>query len=73
MSDTTRDITEGAPELETDDQGTVVLFTPRTAAALDWLRTEVHTEGWQWLGTSLAVDRRFAEGLIIAAHSEGLL
>lgn len=62
-----------APDVTVNDQGTVVAFTLNTEAATDWVREEVLTEPWQWLGMStFAVDHRYAELLIEAMRASGL-
>jgi len=53
------------------DEGSVWLFIPKTARALKFLRTEVQSEPWQWLGGNLAVEHRYAEGLISLLEEEG--
>ncbi|MSR36385.1 MAG: hypothetical protein EXR95_07045 [Gemmatimonadetes bacterium] len=54
------------------DEGTIVVLTPRTPAALDWFKEHVKSEPWQWLGGGVAVDRRFAGSLVEVARLEGL-
>jgi hypothetical protein len=54
------------------DEGTVVVFTPNTEAANDFLHNMLQTEPRMWLGESLAVDHRMARGVIDGAENEGL-
>jgi len=50
------------------DQGSVVGFTPHSGKAWVWFEENVQSEGWQWMGTTLWVDHRFALPLL-----EGLM
>jgi hypothetical protein len=53
------------------DEGSVVLITPLTKKAQRWMRENVESESWQWLGGGLGVDSRYADQLI-SAMSEAL-
>jgi len=53
-------------------EGTLVTFTPETDEARRFFREEVCSEGWQWLGPTLAVDHRLASDLVEAAEEAGL-
>ena len=50
--------------------GTIVLFTPQTGKAKAWMDRNVHSEGYQWIGGTLAVGHRYArplaEGIVAA-------
>lgn len=50
----------------------VVLFTPISAAAREWVDEHVALESWQWLGSGFGVDHRFVEPLIDGMTSAGL-
>lgn len=52
------------PDVEVNDQGSIVLLTPRNDRALQWIRDNVHTEAHNWFGLSLAVEHRYAEAII---------
>jgi hypothetical protein len=54
-----------------EDQGTIVLVTPLTEGAREWVDANVQLEGWQWLGGSFAVDHRMAQALIDGIEDEG--
>jgi hypothetical protein len=53
------------------NEGTVIVFTPLTAAAKDFL-SRCDTESWQWMGPSLVVDHRPASDLLEFIRAEGL-
>lgn len=53
-------------------EGSMVLITPDSDADQEWLDENLETEGWQWLGKSLAVDQRFAEDLIEGMILDGV-
>ena len=46
------------------DEGSVVGFTPMVPEARTFFDEEVQSEDWQWMGATLWVDRRCAEGLL---------
>lgn len=54
------------------DEGTVVVFRPVSDAARQWIDDNVISEGWQWLGGTLAVDHRYADSIIQGAMLDGL-
>lgn len=54
------------------NEGSVVLIQPLTQAAKDWLQDNVESEPWQWLGSNLVVDHRFADGLLRGMTGDGL-
>jgi len=56
-----------------NDQGTIVLFTPKTAQARRWTDDSVQLEPWQWLGRSFAVDHRYAADLIDGYTEAGFI
>ena len=52
--------------------GSVVLFVPLTVKGRKWLRANVHSEPWQWLGSGLAVDHRFGMDIALGIKDAGL-
>lgn len=54
------------------DEGTVVVLMPQTDAAREWIDDNICSEPWQWLGSSLAVDHRYAPAIIQGAAEAGL-
>lgn len=45
-------------------EGSVVLITPHNSNAAEWLRSNTSHEPWQWFGSALVIDIRFADGLL---------
>ena len=59
-------------DTQIDDCGSVVLVTPVTKAAKEWVKEHLSLEGWQWLGNCFAVEGRFAPALVQGMRSDGL-
>lgn len=66
MAKTSRDVT-------VHNNGTTVSFELVSPAAREFVREHVETEPWQWLGSTLVVDHRFAEQLAIGLSDNGLV
>lgn len=64
--------TPSGPDIRVVDEGSVVLFQPETDAAQRWLKANLVSEGWQWMGRSLAVQSSYAANIIDGARSDGL-
>ncbi len=60
-------------DLEYRDEGTVVVLRPVTEAAQAWIDENIISEGWQWLGNTLAVDHRYADAVLNGAQDAGLV
>ena len=60
-------------DIDISDQGSIVMFTPRTKAGEDWIQRNVEFESWQMMGPSLCVDHRPAQGLVEAMQNDGLI
>jgi hypothetical protein len=58
-------------DFELNDEGTIVQFRPMNPEALEWLQDDVLSQGWQWLGNSLCVQREAAGGLVDAIRENG--
>ena len=54
-----------------NNQETIVLFTPNTAAANDWLGEHIGDEA-TWYGPSLVVEHRYAGDIIEGMKNDGL-
>lgn len=54
------------------DGGSVVTFTPVSPPAQEWVEDNVHLEPWQRLGESFAVDKRYAEDILLGMRESGL-
>ena len=52
--------------------GSIWQLSPLSQKASDWIDENVVTEGWQWMGSSLVVDWRFAGPLLDGARAAGL-
>ena len=52
--------------------GSISLVTPLSTAAREWVRDNVETEGWQWLGGALAVEPRYVDNLLHGMEGAGL-
>jgi hypothetical protein len=61
-----------SPDVLVRNEGTVWVFNPLTAAAKEWFDENVQSEPYQWLGTSLVVDRGLALGLVQGILDAGL-
>lgn len=55
------------------DFGSLVQLKPVSYAGGDWINANVYTEGWQWFGGGLCVERRFAPDLINGMVDDGLV
>jgi hypothetical protein len=62
-----------APDVLVANEGTVFLFNPLTKRAKDWIDDNVSSESWQWFGTTLVVDHRYAWGLAEGMTDAGLV
>lgn len=61
------------PDVLVSNEGTVFLFNPITPAAQEWFADNVTSEPWQWFGTTLVVEHRYALGLAQGLRDAGLV
>lgn len=61
------------PDVLVHNEGTVFLFNPLTPAAREWIDENVATEPYQWFGTTLVVEHRYAWGLAEGMKDAGLV
>ncbi len=61
-----------SPDILVRNCGTVWQLFPLSQRASDWFDDHVESESWQWMGSSLAVDWRFAGPLVDGARAAGL-
>ena len=54
------------------NEGTLVGFQLNTLAARQWFEVNVGAEGWQWTGTILWVEHRYASALADGIAEAGL-
>jgi hypothetical protein len=50
----------------------MVLITPVSYVGRQWIDENLQVEGWQWLGRSLAVDKRYAAPIVDGMIGDGL-
>lgn len=53
------------------NNGSVVGFLANTDEAQDWIRDNVASEDWQWLGNVLWCDHRAGQELAVVLACEG--
>ncbi len=58
-------------DVDVQDEGTLVLFTPRTEAAQNWIENSVQDGAQFWAG-ALVVEHRYAQSLLDGMVSDGL-
>jgi hypothetical protein len=54
------------------NEGSLIGFQLNTLAARQWFEKNVGADGWQWMGTTLWVDRRYAHPLADGIAEAGL-
>lgn len=65
--------TSAKTDVEVSNEGTVFAFQPLTPEAEHFFKEEVKTEPWQWFGSSLIVDHRYAREFALACNENGLV
>ena len=65
------EITEKAPDVLVNNQGTLFLFCPLTARAKQWIADNVQSDA-TWFGNVLVVEHRYAWGLAQGMIDAGL-
>lgn len=58
-------------DFEVSDWGTIVLVTPLTDEARQWVDDNVYTEPWQWMGGGFACEPRMVEALLEGIEVDG--
>lgn len=61
------------PDLELQEEGTIVLFHPRTDRGASWICDNVDLTEAQFFGQALAVEPGFAAGIAEGATRDGLV
>lgn len=59
-------------DFEVIDQGSFIGFRPVSDEGKRWMDENVESEGWQWMGSVLYVDHRYADDLISGIDMGGL-
>jgi hypothetical protein len=54
------------------NDGSLIGFQLHTLAARQWFQENVGSDGWQWMGTTLWVDRRYAQPIADGLAEAGL-
>jgi hypothetical protein len=62
-----------SPDVTILNDGSLVGFQLNTINARQWFAANVGAEGWQWLGTTLWVDHRYAYALADGINDAGLI
>ncbi len=60
------------PDIRIEHHGSIIVFQPLTDAARDWIDEHVQTEPYQWMGTGLCVETRYAGDLASGMQDAGL-
>jgi hypothetical protein len=55
------------------NEGTIWMFTPLTDEAKEWVKENVPTESWQWMGNSFCCEHRYAPDLVEGMRGAGLV
>ena len=53
------------------DEGSLILFSPRTPEAFAWTQENVEVPNWAWLGNSFAVSHGYADALVAGYQEAG--
>lgn len=72
-SDTVDRLMMNTPDVLVRNCGSMWAFNPLTDAAKTFFDKNVASEPWQWLGSSLAVQHRYAADLAAGMHAAGLV
>ena len=52
------------PDVRIEEHGTVTTLQPCTLCGRSWIDANVEAEGWQWIGSRLAVEPRHVPDLV---------
>jgi len=59
-------------DVQIENSGNILLVTPLTPAARQWVEENVSIESWQWQGGSVAVEPRCLDNLVAGMKKAGL-
>jgi hypothetical protein len=65
--------THRSPDVLVRNADSVWLFCPMTARARSWFEENVAAEPWQTFGPTVAVEHRYALGLLRGLHDDGFV
>ena len=54
------------------NEGSIVMFTPKSQEAKNWVDDNLGLESWQWLGPAFAVEWRYAPDIVNGMTGDGL-
>lgn len=54
------------------NHGSIILLTPKTEAAHAWVNENLQVEGWQTLGSSIAIEPRYFGDIVEGIRHDGL-
>lgn len=64
--------TEADPDVRYGSYGSIVMVTPITDPALDWVDENLELESWQWMGASFSCEARMLADLVEGMQAAGL-
>lgn len=64
--------TKRKPDVVVANHGSVIMITPRTQAAREWVDENVGIEDWQWIGGAFACEPRMLGDLVNGMRDAGL-
>ena len=47
-----------------ENHGSIIMVTPLSGVARQWVDANVSIESWQWLGSSFSVEHRYIDNLV---------
>jgi hypothetical protein len=59
-------------DVRIESDSSMVVITPVSHLGRQWLSENAQYESWQWLGRSLAIDKRFAADIVEGMIGDGL-
>jgi hypothetical protein len=59
-------------DVRVESDSSMVVITPVSYLGRQWIDEHVQADSWQWLGTSLAIDKRYAAPIVEGMLDDGL-
>jgi hypothetical protein len=59
-------------DVNVENHGSIVTFNLLNDSAKNWIKDNVKTEPWQWIGKKLTVEPRCVQNLIDGMENDGL-
>lgn len=63
---------EATDDVTVTDHASVVMVTPHTQKARDWVDEHIELESWSWMGNSFACEPRHVDRLVAGMREDGL-